>query len=715
MAFDRYAPCPGGTCKKIKFCCDDLFGELEQIQKMLDGEQRLACLEHVKQTEKKYPDRACLLAVKIMLEAALGNEDDARTTTDHFLKVHPSNPVALAERAIDLASQQKPVEAVSALQDAIAVLDKEIPTRVYDALGLVSQVLLASGMIVPARPHLIMQASLAGETDPRPLSLLLRLNGAPDVPLILKEDRQLMKPPGKSKWRKAGKEAYELATRGAWKKALAQFEAIAEENPDEWALWWNLAILRGWTADTTGAGQAWRKYATLDVPETFAIEAEAMAQLLTPPQDAPQLDVMLTEFTLKDHDIVQAALTADRRASAVPVDPSAFAEDDSPPPIGVYYLIDRELPETGVGIAADQIPVVLGRLALFGRQTDREPRLELLATSGEQLDQAKQILTELLTDGAFTKEEEKVIGHDDPVQVALTTSWRFPDDTPPLDRENLLRAEQREGLLHRWTEMPLPELDGKTAREAAGDDAMRTRLEAAVLLLELADAASQGYLAPGELRTELGLAQLETLTAENTKLDRLSLVRMNQLDVSTLNDEELVETYRRAAVMAAGGAVRALATEVTQRESLAKKVDQAEAFGILSRHAHGTDEALTFVAQAKAAAEAAEQSPAPWLLAELSIRIERGEPNHLQQLLETLYTNHMQEPGVAKSVMELLARTGLIDPSGQPAGMPGAMGDPMAPQGTAPPETAADSGGLWTPDGASDAPQEKSKLWTPDS
>ena len=47
MTIDRYTPCPGGTGKKIKFCCQDLLHELEGVHRMLEGDQRLACLEHV--------------------------------------------------------------------------------------------------------------------------------------------------------------------------------------------------------------------------------------------------------------------------------------------------------------------------------------------------------------------------------------------------------------------------------------------------------------------------------------------------------------------------------------------------------------------------------------------------------------------------------------------------------------------------------------------
>ena len=45
MPIDPYASCPGGTGKKIKFCCSDLLTELDKVQRMLEGEQRAGCFE----------------------------------------------------------------------------------------------------------------------------------------------------------------------------------------------------------------------------------------------------------------------------------------------------------------------------------------------------------------------------------------------------------------------------------------------------------------------------------------------------------------------------------------------------------------------------------------------------------------------------------------------------------------------------------------------
>src|SRR5690554_6856755 len=147
MPIDPYASCPGGTGKKIKFCCPDLTGELEKIQRMIEGDQRAACLDHIESLEAKYPDRACLLSIRAMLEAQAGQEEKSAATLARFIEKYPDNAVALAEKAALLAGRGDCLAAVAVLQDALEKCVETLPTQAYDAIGLVGQSLAAEGQL----------------------------------------------------------------------------------------------------------------------------------------------------------------------------------------------------------------------------------------------------------------------------------------------------------------------------------------------------------------------------------------------------------------------------------------------------------------------------------------------------------------------------------------------------------------------------------------
>src|SRR5689334_21695029 len=201
MPIDPYSLCPGGTGKKLKFCCSDLLGELDKIQRMLEGDQRAACLEHIESLEPKYPERACLMSIKAMLEAQLGNEAKAESTLEKFTAKFPDNPVALAEKATLLASKEGGMAGIGPLQDALEKCSVQMPPAVYDAIGLVAQALVADSQLIPGRAHLVLQLGIGGGKDQKPLELLVRINGSSSIPLLAKQDLPLLPAPEDALWK----------------------------------------------------------------------------------------------------------------------------------------------------------------------------------------------------------------------------------------------------------------------------------------------------------------------------------------------------------------------------------------------------------------------------------------------------------------------------------------------------------------------------------
>ena len=94
MALDAYSLCPGGTGKKIKFCCPDFISELDKMDRMLEGEQFVACLQHIDQLEQKGQSRACLMAIKSEL-LRMTNDDRRPGIRGGFLELVSGEPRGL--------------------------------------------------------------------------------------------------------------------------------------------------------------------------------------------------------------------------------------------------------------------------------------------------------------------------------------------------------------------------------------------------------------------------------------------------------------------------------------------------------------------------------------------------------------------------------------------------------------------------------------------
>jgi hypothetical protein len=706
MPIDPYTPCPGGTGKKIKFCCSDLVGELDKVQRMLEGDQRAACLDHIESLEGKYPQRACLLSIKAMLEAQLGQDAKAEATLAAFSQKYPDNPVALAEKATLLATKEGSLAGIGPMQDALERCTEQIPPAVYDGIGLIAQTLVADNQLIAARAHLVLQIGMGGTKDQRPLQLLMRINNSPSVPLLAKQDMPLLPAPDDALWKASFNAAMEPALRGAWRLSADRLSELAFKVGDWPTIWHNIATLRTWTADTQRAVDAWRKYAAQRIPLDDAVEAEALAQSLDP--DAlDQVDVLSLTYDAKDTEALQARLAANPRALQMPVDLARMGNADEPPPKGAYWLLDRASPASGKDLARDQIPRVVGQVFLFGKQTDRAARLELIAYR-TTLERAKTVVGEIGGDAVGTITEEEVTSQVPAAQQVLSWNWRLADDTPPDKRLELINEERRDILLNQWPQMPQKIFGGKSAAAVAGDESQRIKLLAAILLLQLATDQVTSDFDFNELRAKLGLPVQEPIDPTQVALAELPLPRLARVDVKKLSDEDLADLYRRADHYRHVAAIRTLAHEIVERPGLDKLIEKAEVYGILAQIEPDTQRAIGYLDQARKAAEVSKASTAPWDLAELALRIARGDVAEADRLLHHIRDEHIREPGVAQAMFQILSEAGIIGPDGKPTAAP--PGE--APGIVVPGAGGAEPGKIWTP--GSDQPSgKKSALWTP--
>jgi Flp pilus assembly protein TadD len=713
MPLDLYQPCPGGTNKKIKFCgCDrDILGDLNKIVDSLEGDQRAAALGHADRALEAFGPRACLLALKGSAQLHMNDLEGLAKTAETFQQLHPQNPVALSMSAVVSTVQGDTDTAVAQLQRALEQAGGNLPGMTYLALGLVGQMLLRQEDFLAAFGHLSLQVNCGREKAKQATELLLRLNASPSIPLLLKRDMQLDAAVSAAVPRAALEEALTLAGQGCWAKAAEHFAALAEKHPREPALAKNLAILYGWLAREDDAGTWWRKYAAMDgVDLDSAVEAEALAQLvLFSEVDDHQLDEVTQTYHVADTDRVMERLLSEKCVTTMPVDLTQMATDESPPPKGAFWLLDRDATVAANGLQHHDIPNIVGELYLFGRQTDREARLEFVATKTTDFEAKLQAVQNLIGEFGSGLQKEETTGRVSVTTAALTWRWRLPPDVTPDQREALIQEKRRDVHLNVWPQTPMQELDGKSPAAAVADPALRVRVLAAILLLELTSEQSRGQFDFNEMRAKLGLPLRQDLELTEIKVGQLSPVNLSRLPAEQLSDEALLTAFRLAVMYHASRGLRRHGFEVVRRESLRGTVDLGQIYDVLMTVARDADEALEFNAQGRQASVALGRSPAKWLIEELHLRLVRGEAEAAQRIFNRIQTNHIREPGVAQALHSLLVQLGLITPDGRPAAE--AARGPAAPAASVPPP----AGKIWTPGSDAPAPvgEKKPNLWVP--
>ena len=723
MAIDAYSLCPGGTGKKIKFCCGDFLPELQKIDRMVEGEQFLACLKHIDHLLEQEPgrDRPCLLATKCVLLRATDRHEEADATVAAFLAKHPDNQIALAESAI-CTTDQDAHATLDLIQRALRAGGGALAGRTYEALGITAGILLHQGFPVPARALLQLQTELV-ERDDRPSQLLASLSQAADVPLLLRDDLPLLPCPEGVAWGDRFGDA-ELAMGTAdWQTAADRFSALAADVPDEPAIWRNLATLRGWLADNTGSIDALHKYAVLrgaaaDGLED-AVEAEAEAMFLADDPLGDQLEIFKLVWTVRDVDRVQEAFLSTPRLRPIPFNPAELSDAENPPPKAAYMLLDRPEPESAEGLNVENTPRLLGQMLLFGRQTDREARLELQGVAGDELAAVTGLISEVAGDAVAAVGDvanpagsddlkKEVVGHWSASQKLLRAAWQPPRDATRQQLRQLSEEHARRAILEQWPELTLGIFGGRSPRQAAGDPAYRLRLLAAIMVLEHWSQRLPGKIDFNQLRTALGLPVLEPIDPRQHPPEQLPTVRLERLDVEQLSDEALIMAYYRVTAFAIRSAVRKFAEAVINRPTLANSDQRIHAYAALVRNEEDLPRALGYLEQGRRAAEAKKQSSATWDLMELSLHIAAGDGRQVMRLIQHLQERHLEEPGVGETLTRMLIQVGLLRPDGTPAVGPGAAPVEMAAE-----QPAAEPGKLWTPDSAEPGPSG-GKLWTPD-
>jgi hypothetical protein len=707
MAIDPYALCPCGSGKKLKFCCSDVVGDIEKIHRMIEGDQPRAALRHVEQTLAAHPNRASLLDLKASLELSLDELDAARRTVDEFVAAHPDSPTALACRALLLADTGQATAAASSLQRALALVEREMPQRVFEAIGAVGGALLEAGHVLAAQAYLWLHASIAPKEDTRAYEAIIGLNHYSGLPLLLRDQLRFRPWPENAPWRAEAEKASRLADHGKWHEAVGIVDRLGQQYGADPALVFNRALLGGWLADERSLVAGLHAFAQLDVPLDDAVEAEAVAQLIDPELKEPQLDKVIRTYAISDEDELVRRLASNNRLQRLKMDPNAFSQMDSVPPRHAFVQFDRPMPESGDGLSNDAVPRLVTILTIYGRQTDRPERLQLSADKGPAFDAAIDSLREITGDSLGDMVEEKVIGHVTPTQQALNWRWQLPRDTPPDVRRRLLASERKSVIAERWPTLPRPALGGKTPREAAHDAELRIPLMAAVLILEQGTGTGDAE-AIAQLRQELRLPQPEPIDPQGGSVIGLRLTRVPRLRLESVSDDDLVQLYRRSLMTGAQGAIACLAQEAVKRPSLASRIPPSEAYQRLIAAEPDPDRALTWIEAARERSQSAGESTANWELAELDLHIANGNAEQARETLARIERDHLGDPQVAAALYQLLYERGVIHPGQVPhAAEPE---EEMLASVTSGEETSGSR--IWTPD--SDRPSGgKSTLWTP--
>ena len=719
MRSDPYSPCPAGTGKKLKFCCRDLMRELQTIEHMLAAEQSEAVKDHIRRAFAKFGERACLRTYQCMAEMASSvtagdhGQSMALDSCTQFVERFPENPVALAFMATLTLVADDPEKAVELLQKSLRYSPAELPQFVRPVVVEVARYCVAGNHVPMAVGLYRLIEEVSEEDDPLAEdagAVLRSLIGDSTIPLALRQDYALTEPTEDAAWKDAFDEAKAFDRRGAWSAAADIFQRLADQYPDDPAVRRNLAVTLMKAAREGEAAEAWRTYASMNVPLDEAIDAEATAHFLDKGASEGWVELKRVVYELDDLESLVAALGTEPRAKVRPV-ASEQRDHEQPPPRAVYDLLDRPIPVDLADWSLEDVPHRIARVELFGKQTDRPARAEVIGFDIDaRLDRAEAMLRQL-GGGQIDKPSHQEVLTSAPRQAVLFVIPALMPAEASADRQREIAEQYASKRLEDWLNIPQRRLGGKTPLDVAGDEAFRVALEGLLgylsQMLDVADLAVD--LAP--VRQRLNLPPREPVSDGQTSVLAVPPTRWDQLAVEQLSDDELCVlmelafAFRRQRV-----AMRALEVAL-ERPGLIPDQALPQIYLLMASLCRHTDEQLAAVEKARNLAEGDRQLEARVDLGELRIRVQRRESEGVLSLIEKIRAKYRDQPEILYELYEMLNRMGLAgqrgrgDDAGMEVDAEAADEVSVGVTGEAAPE-------IWTPE-AQRAAQGKSKLWLP--
>ena len=721
MTVDTYAICPCGSGKKIKFCkCKESVGEMDRVMKMVEGGQLVPAMDRLAAILNEHPDAAWALAVRGRLFLNLREYDSLAENADRFIRLQPSNPLALTQRAAAQLFRGDVPAATESMLEALTESGQDVDVFVLDVASVLAVSLVQSGVYLTARVYatLAMMASGYEEGGQAAVSVLRQLNSSPQVNQFVKSIPEPVQRPADAEWGERYDEAIGLLRSNKVVLAQSKFESLQRVASGQPSILSGLLTCAIWRGETDAQSDFLLKLSNCDSLDfQQRVRYRAMSALVQP--GTPQLSVPVAKLScdIDDAEQVEMAMTADARFVPFPAEMLAqmrTSEDDVPPRSG-FQILDRDKPESMEQLPpVEAVPEAIAMVFVYGKQTDRAARVEVVDVRASDVEEVRNQIQRAVGDLQLNEEAGDplplLVASQPP--VAMIRFHAKPAEAEVLQSE--LAAQRMPKLI---ASLKLPILEGNSLADLADDESKLLVRTTVVRIVEQFDViSSKGDQIVPETYRLAGIDLPSSITLEKEQMETVPNEDLWRIDASTLDAESAMYLLQRAQQVSSTFAVRRFADRLIE---LPLEQDQLPAkllaYASLVNASPTSSQALETLQQAKAFAESNNLSTANLLLSEVSLRLQAGDGQGFQNTLEALTSRYGNEPEVMAQLQQMLMAYGLIRPDGSPT-IPPAPAE--AAVGVDPMPATGNESALWTPDGGQPvAPQQgaggEKKLWIP--
>jgi tetratricopeptide (TPR) repeat protein len=271
MAPNPYDPCPCGSGKKFKFCCQQYFPQIElALEQQQTGQHEAAVktMTAVTEAHPGYPPAWGYLAQVLYNE---GKPDEAEAALDKAFALNPQFGMGFLLRGLFRQNEGEMIGALLLFRKAEEAFDPQAT----DQLAHVSELI--------ARNELMLNRPVASRAA---LERAVK-NGPADAEL--KEQFEILFGP-QSRLPHCARKKYSLRATlrplppgevtGKLADAKRTYEQLTKDAPNDPAGWFNLGLVRAWLGEQPAAVEALAKSVELEMDDARAEETAALAEVL---------------------------------------------------------------------------------------------------------------------------------------------------------------------------------------------------------------------------------------------------------------------------------------------------------------------------------------------------------------------------------------------------------------------------------------------------
>jgi tetratricopeptide (TPR) repeat protein len=541
MALEAYSPCPCGSGKKFKWCCQPVHVQIDKAFRQEAEGQHEAALRLMDEVLAAFPDNPEVWGRKAQL---LYNNNRAEEAEAALQKAFDINPNYAFGHLLQGMFRQEEGEIPGALilfRKAADLYDPEARDILAQVYSLIAECELQLKRPVAARAAVKM--ALHCQPANEELRRLLDEVFGPKsrLPAAARRDYTFQSrgaSPSASR-----QEAWERALGGIERAKLSDavraFTQLTAENPEDAAALYNLGLAQAWLGDNHGALVSLDRYVELETDEARAADAWALGEVLRfghgMDEEADYLEYSALFQIRAAEPVSQLLQDWQRQARLVGV--------QADPERGLFTgLVLERPPALTPALAATQVAGLSAYLLLIGNH------LRVWHTSAGSLAQVREELQQRLGPAlAEVRREQQTANFNDVMAEALAFPVRATNQ-----EEAKKRTEEHVRLFfeEKWIHRALRSLNRIPPVDAAGHGTLRKKLVGVIRFLQECAALTQPPLYDFDgLRRKLGLLEAPPpapAAGSVGDVAAMSTAELAALPVAQLADAQLEQAYQAA-------------------------------------------------------------------------------------------------------------------------------------------------------------------------